>query len=335
MPDEEIELKLQVFFDKGSSIEFPCNSSTKVKDVCDQICEERKLDKANFGLFVCHTEPKQVFERRLSSRECPYGIMRAAHERGQLRQLKFLFRFMEQARDASFVRNEDDTRCRGMSKSGLKRCGYLQKRGKHNTSWRLRWFVLKSGKLFYYKSHKHPRPTDSISIPDAVIRYDKKATNKEIKNQFQILTKDRCFYLKAETQDSMMDWVIVLKGQTVCESENSLIDQIQMWQDDVENLKADGVEQQVDSTRTLEGALRNQVMLSHFMKFVMEKHCDEELLFWVDAEDYQTRRRSEETRLRRALQIFDRFLKEGAPQPLAIDSATRQALKEKDRKSVV
>jgi hypothetical protein len=35
------------------------------------------------------------------------------------------------------------------------RAGYLDKRGKRNTGWKKRWFVLQADQLYYFKSHEH------------------------------------------------------------------------------------------------------------------------------------------------------------------------------------
>eukprot|EP01006_Ploeotia_vitrea_P035958 TRINITY_DN65950_c6_g5_i1.p1 TRINITY_DN65950_c6_g5~~TRINITY_DN65950_c6_g5_i1.p1 ORF type:complete len:963 (-),score=541.66 TRINITY_DN65950_c6_g5_i1:44-2932(-) len=48
--------------------------------------------------------------------------------------------------------------------------GYLDKRGKHNTAWRQRWFVLMGNQLNYFKSKEHAKSIDHISIEDAAIR---------------------------------------------------------------------------------------------------------------------------------------------------------------------
>jgi hypothetical protein len=61
------------------------------------------------------------------------------------------------------------------------RCGYLDKRGKRNTAWKERWFVLRSppvnakgapsvAQLSYYKSHSSASPIATIPLVDAFVR---------------------------------------------------------------------------------------------------------------------------------------------------------------------
>ena len=44
----------------------------------------------------------------------------------------------------------------------------------------------------------------------------------------------------------------------------------------------------MEDMQTLGGLLRNPLGLDHFMQFVVDNHCEENLLFWIEAEDYRT-----------------------------------------------
>jgi hypothetical protein len=48
--------------------------------------------------------------------------------------------------------------------------GYLQKKGRINTAWQTRWFILSEDKIFYFKNSDHCKPLGYIPLKQAVIR---------------------------------------------------------------------------------------------------------------------------------------------------------------------
>jgi hypothetical protein len=120
----------------------------------------------------------------------------------------------------------------------------LEKKGKHNTAYRSRWFVLKDDRLFYFKRHTDASAISYIPITDAVIRESpgnqssssnagagsgggsagggggggggagggggrgRSSSNAEEGGWcFEVGTKDRVFYLRARTSSDMMMWI--------------------------------------------------------------------------------------------------------------------------------
>merc|ERR1711970_891976 len=46
------------------------------------------------------------------------------------------------------------------------RCGWLLKQGEHIKTWRRRWFILKQGRMFWFKEHR----VSSRSVTRGIIR---------------------------------------------------------------------------------------------------------------------------------------------------------------------
>lgn len=73
------------------------------------------------------------------------------------------------------------------------KCGYLYKRGKRNTAFRLRWFVLLSDfRLIYYKDNKKGIYKGIIDLASADIMNNKTIA---IQNEKEIIIRYFCFYL--------------------------------------------------------------------------------------------------------------------------------------------
>jgi len=98
--------------------------------------------------------------------------------------------------------------------------GYLSKRGDFNKSLKVRWCVLIGARLYYAKAPE-AKYIAFIPLDQAVIRIAKDDSEKYC---FEIVTKIRCFRLKAKTQSEMNDWIQVLSIQTSLQAENDLLD---------------------------------------------------------------------------------------------------------------
>ena len=55
-------------------------------------------------------------------------------------------------------------------KEGVVKEGSLSKRGEINKNWKVRWFILKDGKLFYFKRKQDQKPIGSIPLDQSAIR---------------------------------------------------------------------------------------------------------------------------------------------------------------------
>ena len=84
-------------------------------------------------------------------------------------------------------------------------CGYMEKKGYYNPSWKRRWFVLYDTVLEYADGpEKHASRTNVTGIPLA----DVNATSAEGLNIVLVgLKGDRTYYLRAETMNDKEDWL--------------------------------------------------------------------------------------------------------------------------------
>lgn len=96
----------------------------------------------------------------------------------------------------------------------LEKSGYLTKLGGKIKSWNKRYFVLNNGVLSYWKSqHDLARKPQGIIVLDESCRISR----AEGSNTFEIATKiggaaGKTYYLTADSQSLMEDWVRVLQN---------------------------------------------------------------------------------------------------------------------------
>jgi len=212
------------------------------------------------------------------------------------------------------------------------RCGYLYKRGQRHKAWKERWFVLRGDKLYYYKSHDSPNCINFISLTDAVVRVapNQKPTYRKGGQQFlfEVNTKQRVFDLRARTHADMETWVEELKKKTGKDvhGDNDLIDLLQDWIEQGEYETANEDEAELITLSSLDGLLHHREGLGHFMSYVMANHCEENLLFWVEANDYKTEARTGEARKQRAMEIYNKFIKANANLEVSLDGLDRNKI---------
>ncbi|XP_040581773.1 uncharacterized protein CG43867 isoform X4 [Lepeophtheirus salmonis] len=91
----------------------------------------------------------------------------------------------------------------------LEKSGYLTKLGGKIKSWKRRYFVLKSGALSYWKSQHdtHRKPQGLISLDESC-----RVSRNQGSNTFEIATGSKTYYLTADNQPVMEDWVRVLQN---------------------------------------------------------------------------------------------------------------------------
>nr|XP_015218797.1 PREDICTED: pleckstrin homology domain-containing family H member 2 [Lepisosteus oculatus] len=91
----------------------------------------------------------------------------------------------------------------------LEKSGYLLKMGGKVKTWKRRWFVLKGGELFYYKSPsdviRKPQGQVELSASSSIVRGDSKQT-------IQIITEKRVYYLTADSPNILEEWIRVLQN---------------------------------------------------------------------------------------------------------------------------
>lgn len=91
----------------------------------------------------------------------------------------------------------------------LEKTGHLVKLGGKLKTWRKRWFVLKNGSLTYWKSQHdvNKKPQGEISLDDAC-----RIIHAEGASTFEIDTGKKIYYLTADSNALMDDWVRVLQN---------------------------------------------------------------------------------------------------------------------------
>jgi hypothetical protein len=95
------------------------------------------------------------------------------------------------------------------AEKALEKSGYLTKLGGKIKSWRKRYFVLKNGTLSYWKSqHDVHRKPQGLIILDEKCR----VSRADGANTFEIATESKTYYLTADSQPLMEDWVRVLQN---------------------------------------------------------------------------------------------------------------------------
>jgi pleckstrin homology domain-containing family H len=86
--------------------------------------------------------------------------------------------------------------------------GHLAKLGGKLKTWRKRWFVLKDGILTYWKSQHdiNRKPQGQILLDEAC-----RITRAEGASTFEINTGKKIYYLTADSNATMDDWIRVLQ----------------------------------------------------------------------------------------------------------------------------
>ncbi|XP_055841558.1 uncharacterized protein CG43867 isoform X4 [Episyrphus balteatus] len=91
----------------------------------------------------------------------------------------------------------------------LEKAGHLAKLGGKLKTWRKRWFVLKNGSLTYWKSqHDINRKPQGQILLDEVCRINR----AEGASTFEIDTGKKVYYLTADSNATMDDWIRVLQN---------------------------------------------------------------------------------------------------------------------------
>ncbi|XP_055545921.1 uncharacterized protein CG43867 isoform X5 [Wyeomyia smithii] len=91
----------------------------------------------------------------------------------------------------------------------LEKIGHLAKLGGKLKTWRKRWFVLKNGQLTYWKSQHdvNRKPQGTIALDEAC-----RINRAEGASTFEIDTGKKVYYLTADSNATMDDWIRVLQN---------------------------------------------------------------------------------------------------------------------------
>ncbi|WWD18299.1 hypothetical protein CI109_102749 [Kwoniella shandongensis] len=99
---------------------------------------------------------------------------------------------------------------RGVEGERVIKSGYLYKKQERRKAWKRRWFVLRTGKLAYYKDEKEYSLKRVIDLRE--VHTVAPVTVKKHQNTFGIVTQKRSFFAKANSQSEMEDWVHAING---------------------------------------------------------------------------------------------------------------------------
>ncbi|GFQ79201.1 uncharacterized protein CG43867, partial [Trichonephila clavata] len=96
-----------------------------------------------------------------------------------------------------------------LKKDNFEKCGYLTKLGGKLKTWRRRWFVLKNGTLSYYKTQNDVgrKPQGQILLDDV-----SRVNRAEGASTFEVATSKRTYYLTADSNSTMEEWIKVLQN---------------------------------------------------------------------------------------------------------------------------
>ncbi|WWC62298.1 uncharacterized protein I303_104894 [Kwoniella dejecticola CBS 10117] len=99
---------------------------------------------------------------------------------------------------------------KGMEGERVVKSGYLWKKQERRKAWKKRWFVLRTGKLAYYKDEKEYSLKKVIDLHD--VHTVAPVTVKKNPHAFGIVTPKRTFFAKASSQDDSEEWVRAING---------------------------------------------------------------------------------------------------------------------------
>mmetsp|Transcript_28886 Transcript_28886/g.53073 ORF Transcript_28886/g.53073 Transcript_28886/m.53073 type:complete len:137 (-) Transcript_28886:749-1159(-) len=105
------------------------------------------------------------------------------------------------------------------------RCGWLNKQGDYIKTWRRRWFVMKGGKIFWFKSEI----VTPDSIPRGVIDVNNCLSIKGAEDTinkpyaFEISTQTDNQFFIADSDKEKEDWINAI-GRAIVKHSRSLLD---------------------------------------------------------------------------------------------------------------
>lgn len=110
--------------------------------------------------------------------------------------------------------------------SDPERCGWLTKQGEYIKTWRRRWFVLKQGKLYWFKESFITRS----SVPRGIIPVSSCLTVKGAddalnrKFSFELSTPQETMYFIADSEKEKEEWINSI-GRSIVQHSRSITDQ--------------------------------------------------------------------------------------------------------------
>lgn len=109
------------------------------------------------------------------------------------------------------------------------RSGWLMKQGEVMKTWRRRWFILKDGKIFWFKSDiigPNTQPRGIVEVNKCLsIKGAEDAINKP--HAFEISTTDQNMYFIADSDKEKEDWINAV-GRAIVRHSKSMMDRDQV-----------------------------------------------------------------------------------------------------------
>jgi len=106
------------------------------------------------------------------------------------------------------------------------RSGWLMKQGEYIKTWRRRWFVLKDGKIFWFKEsnlNEFSKPRGVINVNTCLtIKGAEDTLNKP--HAFELSTQQETMYFIADNHKEMEDWINSV-GRSIVRHSKSLADE--------------------------------------------------------------------------------------------------------------
>ncbi|CAN8298276.1 unnamed protein product [Cochlearia groenlandica] len=109
--------------------------------------------------------------------------------------------------------------------SNPERTGWLTKQGEYIKTWRRRWFVLKQGKLFWFKDSdvtRVSRPRGIVPVASCLtVKGAEDILNKQ--NAFEVSMRGETMYFIADTEKEKEDWINSI-GRCIVQHSSSVTD---------------------------------------------------------------------------------------------------------------
>ncbi|KAL7229101.1 hypothetical protein ACSBR2_007738 [Camellia fascicularis] len=105
------------------------------------------------------------------------------------------------------------------------RCGWLTKQGEYIKTWRRRWFVLKQGKLFWFKESTVTRASKPRGVIPVATCLTVKGAEDVLNKQFafELSTRSDTMYFIADSEKEKEDWINSI-GRSIVQHSRSVTD---------------------------------------------------------------------------------------------------------------
>ncbi|CAG9461373.1 unnamed protein product [Pedinophyceae sp. YPF-701] len=105
------------------------------------------------------------------------------------------------------------------------RCGWLMKQGEYIKTWRRRWFVLKDGKIFWFKFDRVTRDSEPRGVIDVGKCLSVKGAEETINkpHSFEIAMPGGSQFFIADEEKDKEDWINAV-GRAIVRHSRSLLD---------------------------------------------------------------------------------------------------------------